>query len=128
MLLGVWSLVLNPMLGARSAHLARLADLDRISALLDSLPQTLTTGPATDLPPLRQRVTQSAAAAALEIRRLDPQGNALSVSLGDVGFSALAGWLDILTTAQAVQITGAEIARRPEPGIVSARLVLESLR
>lgn len=126
-LLVFWMFLLGPAVNARAAQLSRLADLDRVLALLDRTP--LAAGPATvtTLPPLRQRVTQTAQAATIEIRRLDPQGDTLSVSLGEVGFSALAGWLDVLTTTQAVRIVGAEIARRPEPGIVSARLVLESL-
>jgi type II secretory pathway component PulM len=127
-LLVFWMLVPGPALHARRAHMTRLNDLDRIAAVLDRVPQPQGASVSMPLPPLRQRVTVAAQAAGIEIRRLDPQGSALSVSLGDVGFSVLAGWLDVLTSEQAVRIVSAEIARRPEPGIVNARLVLESRR
>ena len=124
-LLMIWMFVLGPALQARAAHMARLVELDRLSGMLDRMPLNGGAKVVTDLPPLRQRVTQSASAAAIEIRRLDPQGDALSISLGDVAFTDLAGWLAALTTTQGIRIVGAEIARRPEPGIVTARLVVE---
>lgn len=127
-LLALWMMVVSPALRARATSEAQLADLDRLFAVLDRVSPAQGRSAEISLPPLRQRVTETAAAAAIEIRRLDPQGSVLSVTLGDIGFSNLAGWLDTLTVTQRVRIVGAEIARRPEPGVVSARLVLENLQ
>lgn len=128
LLLAFWLIAVSPALHERATSMAQLTDLDRLSSVLDRVSPAQDRPAETNLPPLRQRVTETAATAAIEIQRLDPQGSALSVSLGDVGFSNLAGWFDVLTTTQRVRIVGAEIARRPTPGVVSARLVLESLQ
>lgn len=122
----LWQMVLSPALTDRKHNLDMLMRIDAISALLDVLPASSERLSLGNLPPLRQRVTESAALAGLEIRRLDPQGPALSVALDQVSFTAFIGWVDQITTAEGVRILSAEIGRRPEPGIVSARVLLEA--
>lgn len=120
----LWSMVIAPALSSRSDSFAQLRKIDIMWSILDQLPNEFGTVQRDKSQPLRQRVTASARAAAIDIRRLDPQGSALSISLDAVAFSALVTWLETLTTASSVQVLSAEIGRRPEPGIVSARIVM----
>ena len=122
----VWTLVLAPALTTRTDSFAQLRKIDVIWAILDRLPEQLNAPQPDRHVPLRQRVTASAQAAAVEIRRLDPQGTALSVSLDEVPFAALIGWLETLTTQAGIQVRSAEIGRWPEPGLVTARIVMEN--
>ncbi len=121
----LWSLIIAPSLSARSDSFAQLRKVDTLWSVLDQLPATLRAPRVGAAQPLRQRVTASARAAAIDIRRLDPQGAALSISLDAVPFTSLIGWLETLTTTSGVRIFSAEIGRRTEPGMVSARIVLE---
>ena len=123
-----WAGVVRPALDLRAASLTRISQVETVSAALDRLPATFAAAPAAELPPLRTRVTDAARSAGLDIRRLDPQGAAISVTLDDVPFAALVGWLDRLTTTARVRVLSAEIGRRPTPGVVTARLVLEEAR
>ncbi|WP_299044382.1 type II secretion system protein GspM [uncultured Tateyamaria sp.] len=121
----LWSVVIEPSLSTRSDSFAQLRKIDILWSVLDQVPDTLYAPQTAPIQPLRQRVTASARAAAIDIRRVDPQGAALSISLDDVAFTALIGWLETLTTTYGVQVFSAEIGRRPEPGRVSARIVME---
>ena len=51
----------------------------------------------------------------------------MRILLDDVPFAALMLWLAELETAQGVTARAVEINRRPAPGMVSARLLLEPL-
>lgn len=120
-----WSGIVAPSLASRANSFAQLRKVDILWTVLDQLPASLQGTRAAPSQSLRERVTASARAASIDIRRLDPQGPALSVSLDDVAFTALIGWLETLTTRSGVRVFSAEIGRRPEPGVVSARIVME---
>lgn len=125
--IGLLQLVILPALTSRQESLAHLTKFETMSAILDALPTQQPDNTQTALPPLRERVTDTARRAGLEIRRLDPQGaQALSVFMDDVPFAAVIGWLDQLTGAAQARVLSAEIGRSPEPGIVSARFLLET--
>lgn len=121
----LWSTVIAPSWTVRTDSFGQLRKIDIVWAVLDQLPPSAAQVISVDQPPLRQRVTDTARAAAIDIRRLDPQGTALSVSLDAVAFTALIGWLETLTTKSGVHVLAAEIGRRTEPGIVSARILVE---
>ena len=108
---------------ALSAEIAGYAQIiDRIAALGPETPVLQTAaGPAT---PLSTRVTQSAEVAGLVLRRLEPEGDMLRVTLDDVAFANVILWLSDLEATHAVIVAGIEVDRRPAPGIVSARLLL----
>lgn len=124
----LWMAVLRPSLDLRAAALAQIIRADAVASLLDQVPEGRAVGSVSERPPLRQRVADTARRSGVGIRRLDPQGATLSVSLDDVAFATLIGWLDTLTGPQRVRILSAEFGRRPEPGVVSAQLLLEDLR
>lgn len=108
---------------ALSAEIVGYAQItDRIAALGPETPVLQTAaGPAT---PLSTRVTQSADVAGLVLRRLEPEGDMLRVTLDDVAFANVILWLSDLEVNHAVIVAGIEVDRRPAPGIVSARLLL----
>ena len=122
----VFQFVWVPVQAKRAALSAEIAGyaqiIDRIAALGPGTPVLQTAaGPAT---PLSTRVTQSAEVAGLVLRRLEPEGDMLRVTLGDVAFANVILWLSDLETNHAVIVAGIEVDRRPAPGIVSARLLL----
>jgi type II secretory pathway component PulM len=73
---------------------------------------------------MSQRITQSAAALGIDIRRLDPQGNAIAVSVDAVAFSTFLGWVKTLSLDHSMTVLSAEIGRLAEPGSVSVRVLL----
>ncbi|WP_299689804.1 type II secretion system protein M [uncultured Tateyamaria sp.] len=121
----LWSVIVAPAVSSREDSFAQLRKIDVLWAVLDRLPEGVHRQTPDTTAPLRQRVTASARSADIDIRRLDPQGSLLSVSLDAVPFTALIGWLDTLTSRSGVRVRSAEIGRRPEPGIVTARIVME---
>ncbi|MEO0378845.1 MAG: type II secretion system protein M [Pseudomonadota bacterium] len=125
-LVGALQFAILPGLTSRQNSFAMLSKIDAVLSALDVLPTPSANAPAADQPPLRTRVTETAQRAGLEIRRIDPQGAALSVSLDQVPFPALIGWLNHLTQASGINIISAEIGRLSEPGHVSARFLLEA--
>jgi type II secretory pathway component PulM len=123
----VWLQVAQPALASKRNSHAQLAKIDALEGLLHSLPRSAGPPAPQQTVPLRQRVTSTAREAGLEIRRLDPQGAALSVSLDQVSFAALIGWVDTLSITAGTRVLAAEIGRLPEPGQVTARLLLEDI-
>ena len=122
----VFQFVWLPVQAKRAALSAELSGyaqiIDRIAALGPETPVLQTAaGPAT---PLSTRVTQSAEVAGLVLRRLEPEGDMLRVTLDDVAFANVILWLSDLEATHAVIVAGIEVDRRPAPGIVSARLLL----
>jgi general secretion pathway protein M len=77
--------------------------------------------------PISVRVTQSAEAAGLVLRRIEPDGAAVRVTLDDADFTQLLLWITELEYAQSVKVNAIEIDRRTAPGTVSARATLEDL-
>lgn len=55
--------------------------------------------------------------------RIEPEGNAARVTFEEVNFNSLVTWLAELQ-AQGVRVENANLQRRPNVGLVSARLVL----
>ena len=98
----LWLQVWQPALATKRDSLAQLAKIDAIEGLLNTLPRSI--APKETLEPLRQRVTDAARDAGLEIRRLDPQGTALSVSLDKATFAALIAWVEMLSTTAGIRV------------------------
>ncbi len=80
-----------------------------------------------DNTPIATRITQSADTAGLSLRRIEPEGQGSRVTLDDTPFATVLTWLADLEISHSVTARAIEIDRRPEPGIVSARLLLEVL-
>jgi general secretion pathway protein M len=68
---------------------------------------------------------ETAAELGLVIRRLSPEGGRVAVAIENAPFSTLIEWIEVLQVEHAIAVASAEIERRPEPGVVSAQIVLE---
>jgi general secretion pathway protein M len=115
---GVW----RPMASARAAA------LDEIARYETALAEARAAGPRpvpADPRPLASVIADSAPEYGLVIQRLSPEGPRLMLSLESGEFASIIEWLADLQAEQAIGVFAAEVERRPEPGVVSARIVLE---
>ncbi len=75
---------------------------------------------------LRERVEQSAASAGLgAIAQVGLAGERIEVKAKGVPFATLVDWLDSVLRETRVRVVDATVSRDLQPGLVSARLVLE---
>jgi general secretion pathway protein M len=77
--------------------------------------------------PLANRITQSSDVAGIVLRRIETDGAGIRVTLADTSFSELTFWLANLEQVSGITVAAIEIDRRPEPGTVSAQILLEDL-
>ncbi len=70
-------------------------------------------------------VTDSAAAAALTIERIEPDGASTRVVLGSAPFEQVMRWIAEIEQHSRLRVRKADIERQPAPGLVSATIVLE---
>ncbi|MEL6915784.1 MAG: type II secretion system protein GspM [Pseudomonadota bacterium] len=75
--------------------------------------------------PMAARVTATAQAAGLPLRRLEPEGRRIRVTADEIDFTTLIAWIAELETTARLALVSLEVDRRAAPGIVSARLILE---
>jgi general secretion pathway protein M len=75
--------------------------------------------------PLPARITKSAQDTGLVLRRIEPEGSGSRVTLDEAAFSTVLLWIADLEEQHDVSVRAIEIDRRPTPGIVSARLLLD---
>ena len=74
---------------------------------------------------LLSTVANSARRTGVTLNRFQPEGNdALAVSLDDVPFGVLVGWLEALASEEGIAVRQASIDARDESGRVRVRLVL----
>ncbi len=91
--------------------------------------QTRFTAPvAPPTTPLPTRITQSAVSAGVLVRRLEPDGALVRVTLDDAPFDAVIAWIVTMEADHAITLVSLELDRRTVPGIVAARLALETSR
>jgi type II secretory pathway component PulM len=114
----------EPQAQERARARLEIERMDRMSARLEAVGEAGM--PA--LPPAPRNLTaiiaETARARDIAIRRLEPEGELARLTLQEAEFDALMGWLSELETDHAVQIAAIEIERRPEPGVVLARITL----
>ena len=68
---------------------------------------------------------QTAKAFSLNLRRVQPQGLGVRLSMDEVAFDQVILWLEDLHKNYQISARSIEINRRPQPGVVSANLYLE---
>ena len=76
--------------------------------------------------PLANRITQSAASAGVLVRRLEPEGALVRVTLDNAPFDTVIAWIAAMESRDGIAWRAAELDRRTAPGIVAARLTLEN--
>ena len=119
--------VWQPLTAARDRHRADIAAYQQVidtAALAGS--EAVVARPVNDTP-IATRITTSAETAGLPLRRIESEGAGVRVLLDDVPFAGVLVWLADLEDLHGVTASAVEFNRRPEPGIVSARLLLEPL-
>lgn len=127
LLIGAYQLVWLPLDARRDRLVADIAayQLVSVTALQRPAHGAIPVTAAPPAVPIATRVTQSADSAGLQLRRLAPEGEGLRVTLDDVDFGAAMLWVAEMEVAQGIRVAAIEVDRRPEPGVVSARLLLE---
>lgn len=78
--------------------------------------------------PLATRITDSADLAGVLVRRLEPEGAIVRVSLDDAPYDAVLRWIAAMESDEAIALVAIEMDRRTAPGIVAARLTLENAK
>ena len=117
--------VFQPMLAARAEARDRIARADAGLARLASLgdePARMA-APTADRP-VNAVVTETATEFGLTIRRIEPEGDGVRMTIEDADFADIVRWIDEVETRQGLRVTAAEMDRRPEPGVVSASLTV----
>lgn len=126
---GLFQFAWVPLQQTRAAHLTDIAAYRLVSsaaARLQADPAPITVPAPTD--PIATRVTQSAESAGLQLRRLEPDGTGLRVTLDEVPFQSIMLWMLDMEANFAVRVAAIELDRRPAPGAISARLLLEDMQ
>ena len=71
--------------------------------------------------PLATRITESAELAGVLVRRLEPEGAVVRVSLDDAPYETVVNWVAKMESDAAIALVAIELDRRTAPGIVAAR-------
>lgn len=115
----------RPLNEARAEALGRIAVLDRVIAQARTIDPTDTGAVPLAAASPATVIADSAGPFGLTIRRLESEGLQTEVTLDDAKFETLLMWLEALGESDGLHATRVELERRPEPGVVAARLTLE---
>ena len=127
-LLLVWAafaMVWQPLLAHRATLEADILRTDQLLARVRRLPPSSGTAPVTDDRPLSVIATTTAGDIGLEVRRLQPQGDAVQVVVDEAPFDFVLLWIAALERDHGLRLTDLTLTRRPAPGTVAATLTLE---
>ena len=120
---GFW----QPLQAARAAYADQIVAYAQVTTMAAAAQgQPVAPIAATDASPLSTRITQSAEAAGLQLRRLEPEDDRIAVTLDNAAFATVILWLSDLEVDRSVLLVQIDMDRRVEPGTVSARLLLEA--
>lgn len=116
----------------RDAQIAARADISAFRLVQDTAAlasvDTIAPVSAPNDTALATRITTSATAANLTLRRIEPENDSIRVTLDDTPFATVLLWLSDLEEQHDVTLEALEVDRRPAPGLVSARLLLGATR
>lgn len=116
---------LDAMRASREGEIAAYRLVAQSAALAGAQP--LARREEAETVPLAARVTQSAEAAGLSLRRIEPEGDRIRVLVEDAGYAQVVLWIAELEAERQVTLAAVELDRRIAPGTVSARLLLEGV-
>ena len=124
-----WTLLWQPLSRERGALSDRIAAARTVLVALDTYPEGTAAAPApVQEAPIATRVTRSAEAAGVALTRIEPAGDGLAALVDEASFDAVIGWIADMEATGGLRLRAIEIGRRPVPGVVSARLDLETAR
>lgn len=118
--IGVW----QPLYAMRVAALADISRYETLTARLRAVEPGAVDSTTRQAAPATV-ITTGAREFGLTIRRLEPEGNRIRVALEEAGFEDVIVWLDTLESQHSLRVVSLEMERRPAPGVVSARVMLE---
>ncbi len=75
--------------------------------------------------PLATRITRSADVAGVLVRRLEPEGAIVRVSLADAQYDVVLAWIAEMEAEDGVALVALEMDRRTTPGMVATRLTVK---
>lgn len=117
--------LVQPLVASRAAAREAIGRHEAALARLAALPEGAA-APTADLTrPVTAVVTETAPEFGLVILRIEPEGAGARLLLEDAGFTEILAWIEALERDRGLRVIALEMERRPEPGIVSARLTLE---
>lgn len=126
--LSVWvlvALIWQPMQDRREAASRQIALYDRALVALQSGDAPVAPTAPVDTRALNAIVTEAAGGFGLTIRRLEPEGERIRVTVDDAAFQTVILWLEALARDSGLRATELNLSRRPAPGVVNATLLLE---
>ena len=121
----VFALVWQPLWAARASLEAGILRADQMLIRVQRLPPPAATAPVADDRPLAVIATTTAADMGLQVRRLQPLGDAVQVVVEDAPFDFVLLWIAALDRDHALRLTDLTLTRRTGPGTVAATLTLE---
>ncbi len=125
---GTTTFILLPMLETREEARQSIARSDAILARLAVAPPLSQEAQRRDDRPVTTIVTETAPQFDLTIRRLEPEGSGARLVLEDADYAKVINWLDNLVRDHGLRVGTIELERRPDPGTVGTRLMLEEGR
>jgi general secretion pathway protein M len=118
---GVW----QPLQQHRAALLSEIIRFDRAATVLQmaaqsgGLPRV-----AADTQSLPVIIAETAASLQLVIRRLQPVGDQVQITLEDAPFDAVLVWIDTMERDHGLVVQSLDLVRRPAPGVVGTSLTV----
>lgn len=120
--------VAQPLLAMRAEARVAIARSDAALARLGMLPSPGEGGAAPAVPvsagPVPAVLTETAPEFGLAIQRIEPEAEGARLVLEDAEFARVLGWIEALERIHGLRLDALEMQRRPEPGVVSARLTV----
>lgn len=125
-IVGAWIYVWQPVQTDLGVLRAQIAETRGVQTALDRHPPGQVAVQAAAIRgPVASRVTRSAEAAGITLARLEPSGTGLTALVDAAPFDDIVAWIVLMETDEGLRLTAVELARRADPGVVSARLELE---
>lgn len=121
----VAAFVWQPIQARREAASRQIALYERAIAALQAAPAPAVAAPPADPRTLNAIVTDAAGGFDLSIRRLEPEGNRIRVTVDEAAFQTVILWLEAMQRDSGLRASELDMTRRPDPGVVDATLVLE---
>jgi general secretion pathway protein M len=117
--------VWQPMEARRDELHRQVALYERALVALQADPAPAAAAVPADGRALNAIVTEAAGGFDLTIRRIEPEGDRLRVSLDEALFDTVILWLEAMQRDSGLHVAELDMSRRPAPGVVDATLVLE---
>jgi general secretion pathway protein M len=116
----------QPLLAGRAEARSSIVRFESMQAPLATLADDgpVAVAPSSDQP-VATVVTDTAPGYGLTIRRIETDQGGTRLEIEDAGFAEIILWVEELERQHGLRLVALEMDRRPEPGIVSARLTVQ---